>query len=164
MVQSYYNMVRSLSNVEGILPKGPYLPCVSMAGRALLAGYHRYKQCTMRAQCRCCCVFKIWFGFQLFHWWKIYKRIFYITLDGTIEGPNTTLKLACSQTLWLWPFWVLLQAFEFNVINVMGSFTGKILLSFALLLIMFMIKSSICDNLLFMTRDTLRELVLVISY
>ena len=28
--------------IEGILPKGPYLPCVSMAGRALLAGYHRY--------------------------------------------------------------------------------------------------------------------------
>ena len=24
-----------------ILPKGPYLPCVSMAGRARLAGYHR---------------------------------------------------------------------------------------------------------------------------
>ena len=29
------------SNFQGILPKGPYLPCVSMAGRALLAGYHR---------------------------------------------------------------------------------------------------------------------------
>ena len=29
------------SKFEGILPKGPYLPCVSMAGRALLAGYHR---------------------------------------------------------------------------------------------------------------------------
>ena len=28
--------------IEGIMPKGPYLPCVSMAGRALLAGYHRY--------------------------------------------------------------------------------------------------------------------------
>ena len=26
---------------EGILPNGPYLPWVSMAGRALLAGYHR---------------------------------------------------------------------------------------------------------------------------
>ena len=26
-------------NKEGILPKGPYLPCVSMAGRALLARY-----------------------------------------------------------------------------------------------------------------------------
>ena len=29
------------SKLEGILPKGPYLLCVSMAGRALLAGYHR---------------------------------------------------------------------------------------------------------------------------
>ena len=28
-------------HVEGILPKGPYLPCVSMAGRAILAGYPR---------------------------------------------------------------------------------------------------------------------------
>ena len=27
---------------EDILPKGPYLPCVSMAGRALLTGYHRF--------------------------------------------------------------------------------------------------------------------------
>ena len=33
-----------LKYVEGILSKGPYLPCVSMAGRALLAGYHRYKE------------------------------------------------------------------------------------------------------------------------
>ena len=32
----------SYSHIEGILPKGPYLPCVSMAGRALLAGYPRY--------------------------------------------------------------------------------------------------------------------------
>ena len=28
-------------HIEGILPKGPYLPCVSVAGRALLAGYPR---------------------------------------------------------------------------------------------------------------------------
>ena len=28
--------------IEGILPKGPYLPCVSMAGRVILAGYHRH--------------------------------------------------------------------------------------------------------------------------
>ena len=28
-------------HLEGILPKGPYLPCVSMAGRAFSAGYHR---------------------------------------------------------------------------------------------------------------------------
>ena len=31
-----------VSDIDGILPKGPYLPCVSMAGRALSAGYHRY--------------------------------------------------------------------------------------------------------------------------
>ena len=29
------------TQIEGILPKGPYLPCVSMADRALLAGYPR---------------------------------------------------------------------------------------------------------------------------
>ena len=28
--------------IEGILPRGPYLLCISMAGRALLAGYPRY--------------------------------------------------------------------------------------------------------------------------
>ena len=29
-------------HIDGILPKGPYPPCVSMADRALLAGYSRY--------------------------------------------------------------------------------------------------------------------------
>ena len=33
-------------HIEGILPKGPYLPCVNMAAMALLAGYHRYYICT----------------------------------------------------------------------------------------------------------------------
>ena len=32
-------------DVKCIVPKGPYLPCVSMAGRALLAGYLRYVCC-----------------------------------------------------------------------------------------------------------------------
>ena len=32
----------SLQYIEGILPKGPYLPCASMVGRALVAGYPRY--------------------------------------------------------------------------------------------------------------------------
>ena len=31
------------SYIEGIPPKGPYLPCVCMAGRALLTGYPRYQ-------------------------------------------------------------------------------------------------------------------------
>ena len=32
-----------LANIEGILSKGSYLPCVNMAGRALLAGYPRHR-------------------------------------------------------------------------------------------------------------------------
>ena len=32
------------THFEGILPKGPYLPCVSMVGRTLLAGYHRFSK------------------------------------------------------------------------------------------------------------------------
>ena len=31
-----------VSNIEGNLPKGSYRPCVSMVGRALLAGYPRH--------------------------------------------------------------------------------------------------------------------------
>ena len=34
-----------LFDIEGILPRGPYLPCVSMVGRALLARYPRYQLC-----------------------------------------------------------------------------------------------------------------------
>ena len=29
-------------DIDGILPKGPYPPCLRMADRALSAGYHRY--------------------------------------------------------------------------------------------------------------------------
>ena len=35
---------------EDILPKGPYLPCVSMAGRALLAGYPLFEDLCTRAR------------------------------------------------------------------------------------------------------------------
>ena len=34
------------SDIEGILQKGPYLPCVSMVFRALKAGYPRYMYVT----------------------------------------------------------------------------------------------------------------------
>ena len=33
--------IRPTSKFEGILPKGPYPPCLRMADRALLAGYPR---------------------------------------------------------------------------------------------------------------------------
>ena len=42
----------ALTHIEGVLPKGPYLPCVSMADRALLAGYHRHMHCSELSQHR----------------------------------------------------------------------------------------------------------------
>ena len=35
-------IIPRISYIEGILPKGPYPPCLRMADRALLAGYLRY--------------------------------------------------------------------------------------------------------------------------
>ena len=37
--------------IEGILPKGPYLSCVIMADRALLAGYPRYEPVRLVIAC-----------------------------------------------------------------------------------------------------------------
>ena len=36
----WYSDAHGLWYVDGILPKGPYPPCLRMADRALLAGYH----------------------------------------------------------------------------------------------------------------------------
>ena len=41
-VYSRYYRSCNICNIKGILQKGPYLPCVSMADRALSTGYHRY--------------------------------------------------------------------------------------------------------------------------
>ena len=44
MTQFVFSNILIIDNpyIEGILLKGPYLPCISMVGRVLLAGYHRY--------------------------------------------------------------------------------------------------------------------------
>ena len=36
-----------VTHFDGVMPKGPYLPCASMAGRALLAGCHRFILCSV---------------------------------------------------------------------------------------------------------------------
>ena len=46
-LHTFYGVVLTISNIEGILPKGPYLPCLCMADRALLAGYPRYMRSRM---------------------------------------------------------------------------------------------------------------------
>ena len=46
------NPLVQFTDIEGILPKGPYLPCGrSMVGRALLSGYHRYVVCLKEIIC-----------------------------------------------------------------------------------------------------------------
>ena len=46
---NFNNFIRDpttrLKHINGILPKGPYLPCLRLADRALLAGYHRHGVC-----------------------------------------------------------------------------------------------------------------------
>ena len=73
---------------EGILPKGPYLPCVSMAGRALLVGYLRFD----RTQC---IVLKC-----LTHW----VRVTHICIsDLTITGWDNDLLPGWHQAIiWIY--------------------------------------------------------------
>ena len=47
-----YNYTNPHPDIDGILPKGPYPPCLRMADRALLAGYHRY-QCVKHSHSSC---------------------------------------------------------------------------------------------------------------
>ena len=46
MYDQSHNKVFCILYIEGILPKGPYLPCLRMADRALLAGYPRHVEDT----------------------------------------------------------------------------------------------------------------------
>ena len=61
--------------IEGIPPKGPYLPCESMAGRALLAGYRRNKNTAIRTT-----VCKLWQTFRFsedyVRYWRGRRGIF----------------------------------------------------------------------------------------
>ena len=45
---------RMIFTIEGILPKGPYPPCLRMADRALLAGYPRHIETASHSLCLSC--------------------------------------------------------------------------------------------------------------
>ena len=69
VIQSYL-----VTYIEGILRKGPYLPCVSMAGRALLAGYHRYEMVgILQTKITTCIPLKLmtgwWHDCVMHNWW-----------------------------------------------------------------------------------------------
>ena len=75
-----------VTTIGDILPKGPYLPCVSMAGRALLAGYPRYVTCWSN-------IFLIFFPhFDVFQTiWNRFCKMFFFTL-----GPGW------GDIIWIW--------------------------------------------------------------
>ena len=70
--------------IEGILPKGPYLPCVSMAGRALLAGYVEINPCSID---------------QCFDWY-MKKKIHGYDETGECESCLTHLPLDEMAAIW----------------------------------------------------------------
>ena len=87
-------LIRSISGqfylyIEGILPKGPYLPCISMAGRALLAGYHRCNM-TCYHDIKCC----FWpFGRipLIYQGYPSHCEIFYMSLARGTSGKKESL-------------------------------------------------------------------------
>ena len=58
VIQGLAKLRPSQEHIEGIMPKGPYLPCVSMAGRALFAGCPRHvpdvMSCVINTQSHIC--------------------------------------------------------------------------------------------------------------
>ena len=75
--------------IEGILPKGPYPPCLRMADRALLAGYPRYKGNRLGASP---------------HKWTIICsfNVFYVVNQSKLM--NTQSSCLWFQTPWRFPY------------------------------------------------------------
>ena len=45
LLRAISGTIKQRIHIDGILPKGPYQPCLRMADRALLAGYPRFEIC-----------------------------------------------------------------------------------------------------------------------
>ena len=83
--------IMEIPHVEGILPKGPYLPCVSMAGRALLAGYPRC-MCDEACVTKALCIWKLWYTCikkqDPFIWLCVNPLIPMVTINTIISKSN----------------------------------------------------------------------------
>ena len=86
--------------IDGILPKGPYPPCVSPF-RALLAGYPRYMVIYLLCNCGClklnCC-----HCFMLMFWhWTAFCPLNLPVNDGFIpQSAETGFSLYLAQSCW----------------------------------------------------------------
>ena len=91
-------------NIDGILPKGPYPPCLRMADRALLAGYPRHPLCSLRTWETYChrpkaaCMNNV---FQCFsHLPNFYfRRMPKVMVSSLLVGPSVRLFVCLSACL-----------------------------------------------------------------
>ena len=81
------------SYIEGILPKGPYPPCLRMAERALVAGYPRYV-CSQRLFIDIC---------------SLGQGICVYTINGSV-GPD--MAWCHYQKTKCWPPWIISWSFD----------------------------------------------------
>ena len=119
--------------IEGILPKGPYLPCVSMAGRALLAGYHRYVGIYLVSLLH----------LNPFHWEqnniadilqvtvlntfsKISILFIQISLKLDLKEPNSVILLCPSKNYFAWFAEYRYSAFTYNILSNISSSSAAI--------------------------------------
>ena len=125
--------------IKGILPKGPYMPCVSMAGRALLAGYHRSMPFyTILDEIKC---LNIW---HLNFWWTIIIIIvfFHLLFDESKFDISISfvMRQRLTKSIKSWQvtasFWFMKNVTQYvNVIIFMNSYSVKVNLYGSLLLI-----------------------------
>ena len=100
--------------IEGILPKGPYPPCVSMAGRALLAGCHRYWTFPVKLPLAECLkislnIIQHWY----FMWWHSAVRQNAITWTNADREINIHFK-------YLWQSWrILIKHIHINQFGIL---------------------------------------------
>ena len=88
--------------MDGILPKGPYPPCLRMADRALLAGYTRYMVCIVSIWVKiyhiimglhCIIEHPLYITHPQTHFQSLYERSQEITVTGACikSFPGATL-------------------------------------------------------------------------
>ena len=95
-----------MPHIKSILQKGPYLPCVSMAGRALLAGYHWYMHHGLYN-----CLSPLWYQ-AIIEASAFRRRRHYVFSCPSVRPSVRSLKYTLLTCTWasgppdqLWPFY-----------------------------------------------------------
>ena len=85
-------LVHSCTHVtDGILPKGPYPPCLCMADKALLAGYPRLWYILQRMHIVLFCCVLLWFYHQFFVVWC---DVCPLNFQGCFSGTGAIIRVS----------------------------------------------------------------------